>query len=218
MSGCRKGFSAAAIAALALLVAAPSAAAIVRYASPTGGTTGTCTSPDPLDPNGPCTLTFAYNVAVTDDEIIVAPGDYDLGSGNFSITKAVSVHGADGQPMPRIISSASNFAVGVSNANASLRRVAIDSTAAFEALSVSSSPAVEQIVAHSSGAFGCFLDSAPTLRDTVCLDTATNGVGLHVDSVVGTFTANLRNVTAVATGPARSGSGRLPRTPTTNRP
>ena len=43
--------------------------------------------------NPPCTLIRANNFAVDGDELLIAPGDYDIGAGNLLVTKALDVHG-----------------------------------------------------------------------------------------------------------------------------
>jgi hypothetical protein len=186
---------------LALAAGVASATAVVRYASPTGAAaTSDCTSPDPLAVNPPCTLTRAVGqVAVDGDEVIVAPGDYNLGSSNLQITKAISVHGADGQARPRILSSSPNFGVGMNAPTASLRRVAIEYSGPLEALDNFRSAVVEQVIVHTTGVYACLVRGDSTLRDSVCLDTAPNGIGTELQTN-GTFSANLRNVTTVATG------------------
>jgi hypothetical protein len=138
-------------------------------------------------------------VAVDGDEVIVAPGDYNLGSSNLQITKAISVHGADGQARPRILSSSPNFGVGMNAPTASLRRVAIEYSGPLEALDNFRSAVVEQVIVHTTGVYACLVRGDSTLRDSVCLDTAPNGIGTELQTN-GTFSANLRNVTTVATG------------------
>ena len=186
---------------LALAAGVASAAAVVRYASPTGdATTSNCTSPDPLAVNPPCTLKRAVDqVAVDGDEVIVAPGDHNLGGSNLLITKAISVHGADGQARPRILSNAPNFGVAMNDPGASLRRVAIEYSGPLEALDNFNSAVVEQVIVHTAGVYACLVRNDSTLRDGVCWDTASNGVGTELQTT-GTFSANLRNVTSVATG------------------
>ena len=181
-----------------LLAGVASAAAVTRYASPTGlDTTSDCTSPDP-GPNGPCTLRRAVEfVSGLSDEVIVAPGDYDLGTDSLNIL-GINVHGADGQPRPRILSNAPNFGVGTGS-NATLRRVAIDYDGPFQALGHGSG-LVEQVVVHGSGQFACEVEDDATLRDSVCWDDAGGGFGARVESIAGIHSANLRNVTSVATG------------------
>jgi hypothetical protein len=150
--------------------------------------------------NPPCTLTRAVGqVAVDGDEVIVAPGDYNLGTGDLIITQGISVHGADGQARPRILSNSPNFGVAMNDPAASLRRVAIEYSGPLEALDNFRSAVVEQVIVHSTGVIACLVRGDSTLRDSVCWDTAPNGIGTELQTT-GTFSANLRNVTTVATG------------------
>jgi hypothetical protein len=196
-----------AVVVVAALASASAASAATRYASPTGtNTIGNCTSPDPGDPtNPPCTLTRANGFAANGDALLIAPGDYDIGAANINVGNAVDVHGTDGQPLPRIISSASNFGVTVNDPGAQLRHVEIDYSGPFEALDAVQAQTIEQVVAHSSGSHGCILENDVSMRDSVCLDTAASGIATNVETITGTFTSNVRNLTAVATGTSSIG-------------
>jgi RTX calcium-binding nonapeptide repeat (4 copies) len=201
--GARTKWLIAAATAVAVLAAAPSAAAVVRHASPTGAAAvSDCTSPDPANVNGPCTLRRAIEQAVTPDEVIVAPGDY-VESTQLTIgpSKSINLHGADGQPMPRIITSAQSGLV-INSPGTTVRRLRIEHSGTFRAFQNFQSLMAEQIIAHTTGGFAaCDSGEEETLRDTVCWNTATNGSGLFVSAVFGgPFVANVRNVTTVATG------------------
>jgi hypothetical protein len=197
-----RGLLALCAASIALLVTASSAlAGITRYASATGATMDSdCTSPNPADPtNPPCSLRRAVEtVAQTSDEVIVAPGSYNLGSPSLSIVKAINVHGQDGAARPQILSSSGSFGVGISIPGAVLRRVEIDYSGGLQALDVFGGMA-EQVVVHSSGLYSCLVHYDTTLRDSVCLNTA-GGIGVELQSLGATSSANLRNVTAIASG------------------
>lgn len=82
----------AAVAVASLAGAAPSAAA-VRYASPSG-------SGSACSQGSPCTVTVAVESASDNDEVVVAPGDYDIPSGLTINDSGLNVHGAAGQPAP----------------------------------------------------------------------------------------------------------------------
>jgi hypothetical protein len=102
-----------ALAALACLVAAPSAGATVRYVNPTGVASGSCETASPG-----CTLNWAVeNVAQTGDEIVVLPGTHTLptgAGGQVTVGTGVqlNIHGQDGQPRPRIVRAAGPSALG----------------------------------------------------------------------------------------------------------
>jgi hypothetical protein len=207
VSASRKGILAAFAIAIALAAAPSAAGATTRYASPGGVTSGNCTSPSPSDPtNPPCDLTHVVTfVAVGGDEVIVTPGTYDLGSGELIINKAINVHGQDGAPRPLILSSSGSFGATVNVPGAALRRMEIDYTGPFEGLDVSDG-STEQLVVHSTGAYSCLVESNATLRDSVCLNTASGGIGVELQTPFATVSAaNLRNVTAVGTAPTSYG-------------
>ena len=139
------------VAAAALLVAAPAASAVQRFAAPGAPSTGDCTGGMA---NPPCAITWAVeNQAQPGDEVIVAPGDYDLMSSNLTLSTAnVSVHGVDGQPAPRIRSSSPAFGVLVNNPTASMRHMAVETvgSTAFELIQ----GRAEQIYAHTTSGAG----------------------------------------------------------------
>jgi hypothetical protein len=201
LSAIRKGVAVSVLLGLALLVTAPAAAATTRYASPTGAAaTSDCTSPNPADPtNPPCTLFRALDdVAVDNDDVVLTTGTYDIGALNVLITKAIDVHGEDGQPLPKIVTTNSSFGVALNNPAAVLRRIEIDGST--EALDLFQAARAEQLVVHSNGANTCQVERGSLLRDSVCWNTAVNGIAVDLFSSMATFSAQLRNVTAVATG------------------
>jgi len=207
---------AAAVAALGLCVAPATAAATTLYASPLGdATTSDCTSPDPLAVNPPCEVNRAVEtIAVDGDEVILSPGDYNVGADPLEIAgagAAINVHGADGQPLPRIIVSA-DPGVSLNNPGASLRRLAVEHSGTGTGLNiVQTAGPVEQVSVHTTaGSHACQLRGTITLRDSICANSNNLGLGnpdaVHVESFNGgPFTANLRNVTAIATGAGSSG-------------
>jgi hypothetical protein len=197
----------AACAFMTCLAASPAAFAVQRFASPTGSGTGDCRSPDPADPtNPPCTLQRAVeDVAQTGDEVIVNPGTYneiDI----LNITDAIDLHGASG-PRPVIMSSAV-LAVQVDGVAASVRSLDIEHSGNGTALrflnSGASAASGEDLVVHStsSQAQACSLSQAAgaTLRNSVCRTTSDGAAVSAIDFSGATYTANLRNVTAISTG------------------
>ena len=87
---------------VALLAAAPAAAASQRYAAPTPQGTGDCSSA-----SNACDFDTAVSGASSGDEVIVEPGDYALSSSY--VTGAISIHGVDGRPRPRLQFSGGTF-------------------------------------------------------------------------------------------------------------
>jgi Thrombospondin type 3 repeat len=192
---------------LLFLVIAPAALATVRFAAPNGATTGTCAPPDP-----PCTLQRAVEGpdTVNGDEVIVASGDYLEGTDPVVVSDSITLHGADGQPYPRIVSSAPSpidaVAVQSGATAALLRRLRIE--ASFNDALFLGAGTAEQIIARSNNG-ACQLDATAagtTLRDSVCWDTDPSSASsaIFISSVV-TAVSHLRNVTAIAPGTGGQG-------------
>jgi hypothetical protein len=199
---------------LVLAVGAGMASATTRYAAP-GGTAAAdvCVTPQA----DPCSIrTAAAGPGVTGaDEAVLAPGEYtdvDIDADSNGVWEAIdliasNVHGAAGEPRPRI-TLASNFGSGAFSIRVGKRlaRVEIVTDAAQSNLT-SRGGIVEDVIARSSrgGAIVCKHQPSGTvalIRDTACLSTGTGStaVGANLGTFNATHTAALRNVTAVATG------------------
>src|SRR3954454_24322417 len=173
--------SVAAIAAITCFALAGSTQALAaqRYASPSGtGTACTQASPCPID-------VAAIN-ASTGDEVILAPGDYSP-PGNVTLAvNNVYLHGADGQPSPRI-----HFTAGflwIANPGDRASRLTVDGTSGGP-LEVNKQAEGDQILAYASGpsAAACFVYG--TLIDSVCWSSDSNGRGAEAEtSLMNTIT------------------------------
>jgi hypothetical protein len=183
-----------ALAVALLLMLAPSASAgTVRHASPTGDdATSNCTDAEP-----PCSLRRAVEtVAVAGDEVIVAPGNYDVSS-SIQITNAIFVHGTAGGPRPRVLSTSPGV-FGVSGGG-TLADVQLE--APRSVLSVAASSVAERVtVLASPGVSGSAipavrLTDGSILRDSFVQTSAVNG-----QAVSGAFgIERVVNVTTIAT-------------------
>ncbi len=186
----------AAIGAASLLLIVPAAAAAaVRYAAPADTGDGDCGSAADA-----CDLLQAVSGASGTDEVIVrgAGSSYDLGSSGVGTNAALYIHGAAGQPLPRIFSSAPGGGIEITNANARVARLRVEYGGAQAGL-VMADGIAEQLVVHSTSAgYACELSSAGTLRDSVCaMDPINAGVGVRAERLAGSGTETLRNVTAI---------------------
>jgi len=187
------------VAGLALISAAP-AVATTRYAGPTGDL-----DPDCTNQAAPCELQHAVEtVAQNGDEVVVLPGNYNLGADKLEVSKVIDLHGAAGQPRPRLVTSAASYGVEVGADGAAIRHLAIEQigSGVNGALSVRAMATAERLVVTSFGSSSdtaCDVALGALLRDSVCRDTEDHGIGVMVDAVIDT-TARLRNVTAVAQG------------------
>jgi hypothetical protein len=191
-------------AVLVLLLGSNSALAAVRYAEPgPGGANPNC----PL--GNPCDIEEAVELASSNDEVVVLPGDYFVGANQIDMNAAgLNVHGVAGAQRPRIFSSANSAIRSFSGSR--LAHVEISHTGSIYGMYVQEGGTVEDVIVRSTapGDFGgaCGMLAA-TLRDSVCWSTAaTGGRGVNMDLFgPSTHTARLRNVTAVATGPGSIG-------------
>jgi Ca2+-binding RTX toxin-like protein len=162
---------------VALCLAAPAAGAATRHAAPAGLGTA-CTQMTP------CSIETAINGAGTGDEVIVAPGDY--GSQPAPLTtllannNAISVHGTDGEPRPRIFTEAT-IGLQLTDPGSSVRwleiryqRMAMVNTAC------SLAGTVEQIVVQAAP-FGTACSLRPeggTVRNSVFSSQSADGLFL----------------------------------------
>jgi hypothetical protein len=191
----KAGTALAAVVALAA-IAPGTAAADQRYASPGGTVADECTQPDP------CNFKKAVEDAVDGDEVIVEPGVYDE-SVQVSLTKATVVHGVEGQPPPRIDSTAPT-AIFVSHPQAVLRWLDIRHDGVDDALLLDDGLGERLTVRSTSPVFTCHVLGA-TLRDSICWARGPGGdaAGMFANSTADN--TSLYNVTAFASGAGSRG-------------
>ena len=184
------------VVAVAALIAAPSAAAATRYASPSG--TG---NPTVCSESNPCDIkTAVEDSSVQDDDVIVVlPGTYQLNADNLNIGNngdVITVRSQPGAPRPRIVTSGY-----VSDYLGTLRRVKISSTSQFWGLLIDPDGTAERVTVDSLGD-ACTVYGDATIRDSVCWthdkDNASAVYASNPDGASHSIT--LRNVTAVAAG------------------
>ncbi len=194
--GCRLG-RLLLLAALALLILVPSAAATARFASPSGSGTA-CTQALP------CGIVTAVNEAVENDDVTIGPGTYGspvpLTSELEDGGKRLSIHGQAGQPRPVIITQA-EYGVELLAPGSSLSDVDIEDAAGHFGLYVNELGAatVDHVISHVSaaGAIACY--PSGTLTDSLCWSSGPNGIAGTV-LVASSVTATLRNDTLIASG------------------
>jgi hypothetical protein len=168
---------------------APAAsAATQRYASPAGSDPA-CSSASP------CSLTQAITGASTGDEVIVNPGDYPV-TAVLSDPAPITIHGAAGQPRPRLV-----FTGGGTNwleltKGSTLRYVELHQTGSSRALQALDAK-VDQVIAKAPN-FTVGIQNS-TIRNSVVVATGSSGNAIGTGTIA-TSTVTLRNVTAIATG------------------
>ena len=181
-----------------------------RYADP-DGVGGACTSASP------CSLATAVNSAAAGDEVIVLPGEYGtvgtptaqtIGTNEPNVT----IHGAEGQPRPRIVFAVPNN-IYVLGAGSVIRDLVIHGLGE-RALDFGGQTAERiQATAAADGAFACWIVINATLRNSVCRTTGRNTRALVAGNNDGTsHNITLRNVTAHASGTNSHGMGVSPST------
>ena len=182
-----------AVGAAASSVSAASAAQ--RYASPASAGT-TCSSASP------CGITDAIAGAATGDEVIVSPGDYPL-TATLTDSSQITIHGAAGQPRPRLLFSGPGQNGLRLYHGSTLRYVEIHQASAdndVNALAVFLGATVDQVIAKAPFVAVTVRDS--TIRDSIAVSSGINGRALSTAADGGGdhTTMAVRNVTAIATG------------------
>jgi hypothetical protein len=217
-----RGILSAALAIGALLALPALASAVTRYAAPGGTAADTvCITPDAPK----CSIGAAAGGpdVVGADEAVILPGSYsdtagdldgDTGNPTDHVVQptASSVHGAAGQPRPVVTLNTDTFygafLLGGPVTLSDVEIVTSTSTSDLSTFGGTSSSIVDRVIARSSkdNAIVCNV-AGGTIRDSACLSSGSGGTGLGASTFIGgTFTTNVRNVTAVATGTSSFGA------------
>lgn len=183
--------------AVCALALPATAAAEQRYtAASSTKTIGSCPQTDP------CKLKWAVDGATTGDEVIVQPGDYTVDQ-TILVNKDLNIHGADGQPRPRLVAGGTVSAVLglVSNLGVRLRYLQIEtSRISGSAVLLNQAAELSDLVLVATGTNGYAIQVFRTpgevlIRDSVARATGTDGLAVFVG---GSPDVELRNVTAVS--------------------
>jgi hypothetical protein len=189
--------------AVAGLLAIPSPVqAASRFAEPLGN------GPEPCLQGDPCNIQVAVEsgAVMNGDEIVVLPGEYQLGGDVLVVNDVIDLHGQSGQSRPRLFSTAIpavQSAVG-STSTTVVRDLEIHKTTSGTAIQIFQAPmTVERAIVTSAGFAACNpARTGALIRDSVCWNTGQgSAVNFNTSGNV-TNTAQLRNVTAVTTGSA----------------
>src|SRR3954453_559854 len=167
----------------------------VRYASPTGGDSGEC-----LTPQTACSLVQAVAVATSGNEVVVAPGAYAIADADLvhpgSGVTGLNVHGTVGQ-RPVITAKQGLYFNGSGIRLADLPLIHTGGVPGLEL--TGAGVTVERVEVHSSGTACSVRDGV--IRDSLCVSTGFLGSAVeNSGSSVDTSTLLLRNVTGIATG------------------
>lgn len=183
-----------------LLVVAASADAAVRFTSPTGTNSGaSCPEIDP------CSLIAAVDGAFTadGDEVVLAPGDYDVGGTMLVIGEAVEMFSI-GLPSQVTISSSSGIGILVGHENARVAGFTFEHTGTGAGVLVAQGT-LENAIVNSTAGSACNLGSDTLIRDAVCVTSGTNRAGVQLSTSGGPANNVLRNVTAIGTSASSPG-------------
>jgi hypothetical protein len=186
-----------ALPALAVLLLLPAgASAAQRWSTPTAIlTSGTC------GPATPCRIDVAVNQAVAGDEVILAPGTYAVDRA-LAPAGPIDLHGADGQPRPRLVGAAGLKAAVVSLDRGAVRHLSVEATAPdADALAVRGGLAEDLLLRAASGTAATITGAEPgtVLRDAVARTDGTAKGTAAVDlRASSTGSLRLLNVTVVA--------------------
>ena len=181
-------------------LASPARAATVRYAAP-GGTGTSCSA------TAPCSLETAINSAASGNEIVISPGTYTTATSLSRNVSNLNIHGATGQPRPVINSSAGRaIDIGLSGNGTRIADLTIVHTGGGYGLNVfAKSTQIQRVSVWSLGAVACSPGISGLMRDSLCVTSAPGGIAVDDSWSGDNGVLNLRNVTAIATGPSSFG-------------
>jgi hypothetical protein len=191
-------FSLALLVTLFTLALAGTAAAATRHATPTGA--GDCSA------GSPCSLVTAIDGAANGDEIVVHPGEHTVATILDDYGKRLDIHGAAGQPRPRILSSASGAAVWLSHQQSTLAALDVLWTGANGHAILTNGSSVDRLSVHATqgGALRLDNNSGPSISITNSsfYSDVVGGSAVYINAFyVGTpapLVVTLRNVTILA--------------------
>jgi hypothetical protein len=179
---------------LLVVAVAPAADAAQRYAASSGSSTSACTA------GAPCTIERAVNNAASGDEVIVAPGAYQLDA-PLNPKGALDLHGDPNRAAPRIAASGKLGGTVLTFKGGTLRHLSLQAVNPDrQALELQSGVADGVIVQSNSGTAATVTVSAggTVLRNAVVssLDSKAGAQALLVKDAKNA-SAVLRNVTVI---------------------
>jgi hypothetical protein len=141
------------------------------------------------------------------DEVVLVPGDYNIGGSDLLINDRINLHGQAGQPRPRITSTGvPAISSGPNGDNSTVSDLELVKPNNGIALQIFQAPMTVERVVVTSGGFGACspATTGAVLRDSVCWQTGSGSAVEYNLNGAATHTVKLRNVTAIATGPGTS--------------
>jgi hypothetical protein len=192
------------VAACLVLLAFPAGAqAAQRYAAP-GATGVTCKQSEP------CSLEDAINGASADDEVIVTGGEYTIGGAPINVVGGEDIHGEFGGPMPRVVAELGGLpAINLNADGVELSYIeVVNRETEAVAIRCFQGTRLERVrgTVVGEGAAGANVYPGCAVRDSLFLAQGTNALALEsVGNKPGETGADVRNVTAIATGKDSAG-------------
>ncbi len=188
---------------LGLLLVPVSANAAQRWTSADStARSGPCTAASP------CQIDYAIEGAATGDEVIIAPGTYQL-SQTVEPKVSIELHGVAGQARPRLIGSGSTAVLSFKSGG-SLRHMAIEATGSGQDALTLRGGVAEDLLLRSATGDGGKVNGDPggtVLRDSVVQTAATDEsfAGLKLRDSGSPGDVSLLNVTVMAVGRSARG-------------
>jgi hypothetical protein len=172
-------------------VGAAAASGATVYATPSPDATHDCTQAHP------CAIEQAV-AASPGSEVIILPGTYSVSNILFA-GNTVDIHGVDGQPRPRVVSTYGFAALELFGDNATLRHLEIETTGSSGVALDKGGQVMQDVIATATGAAasGCSpiaVSGTVTIRNSICRGT-NRGIGTNCNGCH--ETVSLRNVTAI---------------------
>jgi hypothetical protein len=176
-----------------LLLGLPAAAgADTRYAEPGGD------GPEPCLRGNPCDVEVAVESLLVEngDEVVLLSGDYVLAD-ELVVIDDIVLHGEDGQPRPRIVSTGARAVATNFTSEALIRDLEIEHDGPGPALDVAVD--VLRVEVHTTGSFACSPFFPMTIRDSICHSSGSPiSTGLRLGGGgAATYDFRAVNVTAV---------------------
>ena len=151
----------------------------------------------------PCSIVVGINLAAgDDDEVLLAPGTYDI-SAELEVpagASGVTIRPRDPGTRP-VIDSTATIALQLSGGNATVSGIDLhhDNTGATGIFGLASGTRIRNVVSISNGDTPCQLSNG-RITDSICLATGSAGRALRVSIGAGDVTTIVRNATLIATG------------------
>ncbi len=207
----RRSVAAGIVMSVAVVWGSATSLALVRYTSPAGSLSDAA-----CNVSTPCEIHHAIQtVALPNDEVIVLPGDYAISS-SITVSKALDIHGADGQRRPRLTGSLAPYLLHViASGSVAIRHVEVEQDAGdSSAIDVGGPVTLDDLIVTVTAENGTgivFRSSGGVLRNSVVWTTGATtdfiSAAVLVDIMDVRARAELRNVTAISSGPTSTGVG-----------